>query len=194
LSSVKRLAQLLSAEARLAEEEGRYDAAAKIHLDVVRLGQTSARGGLIIDKLVGVAIDNIGLVDLAKTFSHLNLESSRATLRTLEELDARADSAAEYLQRDREWGRKVTGWRGRIQAMWLARSFFPTRLNEKRITFRLLMTDRLRRQLLLKLAAHAYEQEHGKRPSRVEDLVPSVLRAIPKDPEFGTNLVLNPAL
>jgi hypothetical protein len=77
--------------------------------------------------------------------------------------------------------------------MWMTKSLFPNRLNDQRFTIRLLATDRRRRQLLLDLASRAYELENGKRPLRAEDLVPSVLRAVPKDPETGTNLVLNPA-
>jgi hypothetical protein len=190
LSSVKALAQLLSAEGRLAEAEERYDAAAKIHLEVIHFGQAAARGGLIIDKLVGVAIENIGLTGLERMFSHLNAESGRATLRALEELDARADSAAEYLRRDREWARKAYGWRGRIQVMWLTKTFFPDRLTAQHFIPRVVAADRRRRQLLLNLAARAFELESGRRPVRTEDLAPAVLRLIPKDPETGTNLVL----
>jgi len=193
LSSFKVLALLLSAKGRLAEAEGRYSAAAKIHLDLIHFGQSAARGGLIIDKLVGVAVEDIGLAGMERMFNHLNAESSRATLRALQELDASTDSAAEYIQRDREWARKAYGWRGRLHAMWIGKTFFPDRLSAQRFTPRLTAIDRRRRQLVLNLATRAYELENGRRPSRAEDLVPSVLRVLPKDPETGTNLVLTAA-
>jgi len=195
LSSVKGLALLLSAEGRLAEAEGRYDAAAKIHIEVTRLGQASAHGGLIIDKLVSVAIENIGLAGLERIGDRLNTLSCQKTIQALEEIDALPDSAAEYVARDRQWGRKATGtsalsaW---IQSAWGTKSLFPYRQRDWSLTAKLLKTDRGRRQLMLNLAARAYELEHGKRPLRAEDLVPSLLRAVPKDPETGTNLVLNP--
>ena len=78
--------------------------------------------------------------------------------------------------------------------MWVSKSLFPDRQDDQKFTTRLLAIDRRRRQLILDLATRTYELEHGKRPLRAEDLVPSVLRAIPKDPETGTNLVLNPSL
>ena len=195
LPSVKRVAQLLSAEGRLAEVEERLDEAAKIHMEVMLLGQTSAHGGLVVDKLVGVAVENIGLVGLERIAHRLNAPSCRKAISSLEEIDARADSAAVYIKRDRQWGRKATGtsdlsaW---IQSALLTKSFF--RNIYQKFTTKLLATERRRRLLLLNLASRAYELEHGKRPSRAEELVPSVLRAIPKDPETGTNLVLNPAL
>jgi hypothetical protein len=76
--------------------------------------------------------------------------------------------------------------------MWMTKSLFPDRQNDQKFTTRLLTTDRRRRQLLLDLASRACELEHGKRPLHAEELVPSLLRAVPKDPETGTNLVLSP--
>jgi hypothetical protein len=195
LSSVKSLALLLSAEGRLAEAEGRYDAAAKIHIEVTRLGQASAHGGLIIDKLVSVAIENIGLTGLERIADRLNTLSCQKTIQALEEIDVLPDSAAEYVARDRQWGRKATGtsalsaW---IQSAWMTKSLFPHRHDDWSLTAKLLRTDRRRRQLLLDLASRAYELEHGNHPLHAEELVPSLLRAVPKDPETGTNLVLSP--
>lgn len=191
LSSIKRLALLLSAEGRMAEAEARYDDAAKIYLEVIRFGQASAHGGLIIDKLVSVAVENIGIEGITRAASQLSTQSCRATIAALGEIDSRNDVAAVYLQRDRKWVRTTYGVSDWIRGAWIYKSLNPFRKNDQTFTARLLKTDRLRRQLLLNLASRAYELGHGARPSRAEDLVPSVLRAVPKDPETGTNLVLN---
>jgi hypothetical protein len=146
---------------------------------------------------VGIAIENIGLAGLERVAQQLDARPCRNSLQALEKIDLRLNSAAEYLKRDRQWGRKATGtsalsaW---IQSAWMTKSLFPHRKNNWSLTVKLLRTDRRRRQLLLNFASRAYELEHGKRPLRAEELVPSVLRAVPKDPETGTNLVLNPAL
>jgi hypothetical protein len=47
-------------------------------------------------------------------------------------------------------------------------------------------------QLIIDLAAHAYVLENGHRPASVANLVPDYLKAVPKDPITGTNLVLTP--
>ena len=48
------------------------------------------------------------------------------------------------------------------------------------------------RQLLIDLAARAYELDKGQSPANVADLVPDYLKAIPQDPFTGTNLVYSP--
>ena len=48
------------------------------------------------------------------------------------------------------------------------------------------------RQLLVDLAARAYELDKGRRPANLTDLVPDYLKAVPKDPASGKNLVLTP--
>jgi hypothetical protein len=193
-SRIKHAAQLLSAEGRLAEMEGRPDVAAESHLERVHLGAASSRGGLVIDRLIGVAIEDIGLRDLEKVTPQLNSQSCKKIAQALERIDAQPDSAAEYLQRERQWEKAAMGIIGWIRTAWAYKSLKPRRQNDQKVTAKILSVDRRRRQQLLNLASRAYELEHGKRPLRAEDLVPSVLRAVPKDPETGTNLVLNPAL
>jgi competence protein ComGC len=48
------------------------------------------------------------------------------------------------------------------------------------------------RQLMMDLAARAYELDRGKKPTSTTDLVPAYLKAIPQDPFTGTNLVYSP--
>ena len=48
------------------------------------------------------------------------------------------------------------------------------------------------RQLTVALAARACELEKGRRPENAADLTPEYLKAVPKDPASGKNLVLPP--
>jgi hypothetical protein len=57
LADLKKLAQAFMAEGRFAEDKGSFGDAAGTYLDLIRLGDHSARGGVLIDALVGVAID-----------------------------------------------------------------------------------------------------------------------------------------
>lgn len=45
--------------------------------------------------------------------------------------------------------------------------------------------------LLLGIAAHAYELEHGRPPATARDLVPHYVKSIPLDPATGQELPLN---
>ena len=60
LAGLNDLAQAFVAEGRLAEMENRPADAAKSYLDTIHLGNESARGGVLIDELVGIAIEAIG--------------------------------------------------------------------------------------------------------------------------------------
>ena len=146
----------------------------------------------MIVKLVGTAVENIGITGLERMFARLNTESCRATINALDKLDADASPALVYLTRDRQWRRKATGTSALSAWIQSALMIKMLRQTDQNFTARLSAADRRRRQLLLNLASRAYELEHGKRPFRAEDLVPSLLRAVPKDPETGTNLVLIP--
>ncbi len=46
------------------------------------------------------------------------------------------------------------------------------------------------RDLMMHLAARAYQLEHGKVPGRAGDLVPVYLQTVPKDPATGAEMVL----
>jgi competence protein ComGC len=48
------------------------------------------------------------------------------------------------------------------------------------------------RQLMVDLAARAYELDKGKSPASLADLVPEYLKAIPQDPFTGTNMIYSP--
>ena len=66
LATLKRLGQTLTSEGRLAELENRPADAAEAYLAVIHLGHAMCQGGLIIDSLVGLAIESMGTAGLDK--------------------------------------------------------------------------------------------------------------------------------
>jgi len=88
----------------------------------MHFGQASARGGLIIDKLVGVAVENIGIERLTRVVSQLSTQSCRATTAVVEEIDSHNDVAAVYLKRDRKWAKATYGVNDWIRAAWIYKS------------------------------------------------------------------------
>ena len=52
--------------------------------------------------------------------------------------------------------------------------------------------ERKFKSIMIDIAARAYELEKGQRPKSVAELVPDYLKAVPKDPLTGTNMVLRP--
>jgi hypothetical protein len=57
LGEFKKIGLAFRAEGELAEREGRTNDAARVYLDGIRFGQEVCRGGLVIDRLVGIACE-----------------------------------------------------------------------------------------------------------------------------------------
>lgn len=190
LTVLKRLAISLAAEGRLAEMEGRTNEAVRIYLDVVRLGHEAARGGLLIDNLSGVACQAIGHRSLQDLKLSLDALTCRETIEALAELDAKAETTDQILSNERNWSRRTYGWKMRLAVMLTSARMLKTGV--QKAEQRLKDNQRQRRLLMLDLATRAYELEKGERPKRLTDLVPAYLKAIPQDPNTGTNIVYQP--
>jgi hypothetical protein len=187
LIALRRLAQALAAEGRLAEKEGRFSEAAKLDLDAVRLGNEAGRGGVLIDEMVGVAIGSIGTGHLQKMVDQLDAKSCRETATTLEALDAQRQTWSEVMQQEHAWSRRTfTSLRYRIYWPLLSKMAGKA-YNQAEQKFKEQQTKT--RQLLMDLAARAYELDKGHRPASPADLVPDYLKSIPQDPLTGTNIV-----
>jgi hypothetical protein len=190
LADNKRLAQAFAAEGRLAEMENRPSDAAGSYLDLIRQGNDSARGGVLIDALVGLAIENMGVAGLQKITDRLDAKSCRETVAALETLDAQRQSWNEVIQQEDGWSRRTfTSLSYRIYRPLLSKMTREAfQKAERKFKEQQLKT----RQLLIGLAARAYELDKGHRPASLADLVPDYLKAIPQDPVTGTNLVYSP--
>ena len=111
LARLKRLAHAFAAEAELAQLEHRPEDAAKSYLDTIRLGHECARGGTIIDSLVGIAIQAIGITPLEKLSPKLDAKQCREIATALEDFESRREPVEEILQHERTWARARFGWK-----------------------------------------------------------------------------------
>ena len=190
VQALRTLAQALAAEGRLAEMENRPAQAAKSYLNVVRLGTQSARGGLVVDLMIGTAIESIGVKHLKDVSGRLDATSSRETAKALEALDARREPWSDVAERERIWSRRSSGGiRYRLAALFASGSLKTSMQQaEQRVNRQTADT----RHLLVRLAARAYELDKNKPATRLEDLVPEYLKAIPQDPVTDTNMAYVP--
>lgn len=193
LGDIKRLAQLVAAEGRLAEAEGRLSDAARSHFENLSYGRISATGGLIIEKLVGIAIESMGIVGIERIAEKLSAADAWAVLRKMIEGDKVPDNPNEFLARDHLFFKQTSTPTERLRLMWEYKTLHPERFVDDTLTKKVHQTAHRRRQLMLRLAAHIYQLEKGTPPRQMSDLVPNILPTIPVDPETGTNLVLNPS-
>ncbi len=187
LPLMKRLGSALAAEGRLAELEKRPGDAARAYVDGLRFGQESVRGGIIIDALVGIAIEALHCTQLEKLSPTLDAPTCRQLAVALEEFEGRRVAPAEVLQCERTWVRRAYGLRGMLQQLL---SFKAVRGTERGLVSRLTAQQSRTRVLLVNVAARAYELEKGQPPASLTDLVPAYLKTVPQAPGTGTNLVL----
>jgi len=109
LASIKFLTQLLDADGRLAELEGRNDDAVGSYVDAIKLGNAISHGGLMIDQLVGNSCEAIGLRPLAKLAPTLSLDQSRQLMTELEAIEGR------WISRDEVWRNEKALWRHELR-------------------------------------------------------------------------------
>jgi hypothetical protein len=185
LARLKRLAQAMAAEGQLAELESRPADAAEAYLAAIRMGHAIHDGGLLIDSLVAMAIEAIGMVRLERLVSALDAKQCRKAAAVLESCESRPESMDGVIARERKWALRAYGLKGRIEYLVQFRNIRQT----ERGAIAKLQTTQIRlRRLLIDLAARAYELEKNERPKRLADLVPAYLKAIPQDPVTGTNM------
>ena len=187
LAPLKSLARGFIAEGRLAEMENHPADAAKSYLDTIHLANESVRGGLLIDGLVGIAIEAIGTSHLQKLLPHLDANSSRDAAAALETLDSQRQTWDEVMQQENAWSHAVfRGWRYELMR-WKERKSMTAMFAKTRQKFDA-QAQRTHR-LMIDLAARAYELDKGHPPANLADLLPDYLKSIPQDPLTGTNII-----
>jgi hypothetical protein len=190
LAPVKFLARAFIAEGRLAEMENRPVDAAKSYLDEIHLADETARGGIFIDGLVGLAIEQIGREHLQKLVPNLDAEACHKTVATLEKLDMQRQTWDELMQQESAWSHAAFhGWRHEFMRWVESKS---TASSFAKIKLKFGAQEQRTRQLIIDLAARAYALDKGHPPATAADLVPDYLKAIPQDPLTSTNMVYSP--
>jgi hypothetical protein len=185
LAVFKRLALAFTAEGRLAEMENRPRDAAESYLGAVRLGHAITRGGLIIDSLVGVAVEAIGMARLENLARNLGAKQCCEVASALETAEAGGESAETILKGEHAWAWRTFGLKGQWARLVMFKSM---KQSEQRCVAKVKAQQTRTRLLLIQFAARAYELEKNERPKSLADLVPAYLKTIPQDPVTGTNM------
>jgi len=186
LGDVKRIARLLEAEGQLAELERRTNDAARIYLEIIRFGKESCRGGLLMDRLVGIACESIGVSSLQRIAGALNSKTSRSLSKQLDEVKVRQEAVADVVRSEAEWVRRTFPVWQRIPAMipigsqaTRMQNDFSKKCHQSELQLAFLIVD---------LATHAFELDRGRHPKIVNELVPDYLDSVPVDPATGKEL------
>jgi hypothetical protein len=194
LIGFRSVAQALATEGKLAEKENRFNDAKKSYLDAIHFGNEAGRGGILVDEMLGVAIGSLGVEQLQKIADNLDAKSCRDTIQTLETLDIHGQSWADVIQQENAWSRRsFPGLQGQTIRLYYKLVYYRTReRNYQRAIDTIKSTQKKESQLLIELAARAYELDKGHPPANVADLVPEYLKTAPQNPVTNTNLVYSP--
>jgi hypothetical protein len=187
---LRRLALLIYAEGKLAETNGQPDEAAKIYFDCIQYGHGIGHDGGLLPRIIGGSCENLAVIHLAQLINGLSATKCAEIARSLETVDAKAEPAQVTLANQNAYYREFNGWWR--QTLLSIELYKFNRENDKKFRNAINMQTLFRRQTILAFAARAFELEKGHRPQSTADLVPAYLKAIPKDPVTGTNIVYRP--
>jgi hypothetical protein len=186
LSDVKKLARLLEAAGRLAELERRTNDAARIYLETIRYGEESCRGGVMMDRLVGIVCRTIGVDSLQKIAGALDAATCRALSKQLRQIEHGQESCSDVLRNEAEWVRRSFPLWQRLPAMIPLQSL--SRRAQKNFVQKCNQSEFQLERLIIDLAVRAYELDRGQHLKSLDELVPDYLDAVPVDPATGTKL------
>jgi hypothetical protein len=190
LAEFKGLAQAFVAEGKLAEKEGRTNDATHSYLDCARYGEESVRGGLLIDKLVGVACETIGMEQLRSLLPSLEHDGLQAVQKGLVELHRNPEPAESFIKQDRSWARRRFGAYYTIVGRLAA--YRSLRQNEQRFREKCDRSENAVRLMRTDMALRLYRLEKSSYPARLEELVPQYLDSVPIDPFSEKPLIYKP--
>ncbi|MFO0900277.1 MAG: hypothetical protein U0836_22815 [Pirellulales bacterium] len=173
----RNLARGYQAASTAAARNRRPDEAVQYGLECYRLGREVERGGILIDALVGSAIEGIAVARLADVRHFLDRAATVQLIRQLLEFDRKQEAVQTLFARERGWQISWLGYVGGLQQLIGEDEGIEEKVSrvEQRdsVMLRLLAAD---------LAVRAYFKDHGQLPETLDALVPEYLPAVPLDP------------
>jgi hypothetical protein len=181
IQKTRSIARAIDAAGRLAEVQGNFDESFRWHLNGVKYGFASRRGGMIIDGLVGVACSGVGCEGIYEIRDHLSSQQCDDAIAELSRLLANAEQFEDVEYRDRVWEQRTRGWMTHLW-QWLQDDYgtahYEVAYFAELARIRLLMAE---------LAICRFRQSHGRLPANIVELASEALPEMPVDPFSSTN-------
>jgi hypothetical protein len=185
VQTIRSVARALNCKAELAQQQGNFHDAAWISIDNIRVGDASARGGIVPHYLVGVAVQGVGMAALHQAASHLDAPECDEIIAALEAIDNNREPLEAIIERDRVYCENAWGWYGHlILVLDDIANDHPGYWATKQATLR---STTVRRLLTMELALRQYRLDTGALADRLEVLVPNYASRLPTDPYDAEN-------
>ncbi|HTH45895.1 MAG TPA: hypothetical protein VMB21_00145 [Candidatus Limnocylindria bacterium] len=178
MMALKQAGYALELLAKEREAAGAFDEAITLRLDAVRMGIESYRGGLLIDYLIGTAVEIWSLKNLTQMASRLDAVQCRRVLKIAAESDQTRETLDSITRRDREWSWLGSGWWESWDGIKeMAGDIFKQPSGD--LLGRQRELKAARGKLNLALARRAFELEQGRAPANDAELIPKYLLSLP---------------
>jgi hypothetical protein len=187
LSGMKRLAQLLAAEGLVRQLDNQRGEAVRTYLDAIRFGNEISRGGVLIQRLVGVACEAIGRAPLAKLAPSLTTAEARHVVAELEKIEATRVTWEEVCRCERRYVRHYMS--ANVNPILWAVGWWQNIAARKRASDRHNCAIAQERLLATEMALRCYYSDNACAPARLEQLVPGFLSKVPQDPFTGQPMI-----
>jgi hypothetical protein len=142
--------------------------------------------------VLGLNCESEALTPLRQIVPGLDAAVCKDAILALQTMDEQREPLADTMNQQAALERELIPLRLRIARMIHNRTLDPVKEERATCEYAIHQIQKLTRETMLELAAHAYELEHGTRPQTIADLVPAYLKAVPQDPFTHTNLVYLP--
>jgi hypothetical protein len=182
IQAIRGAGRALMREAELARQQNRFADAARISIDIIRVGQASTRGGILMHYLVGVAVEGIGEASLYPAIAGLNAGECRRTIAALQQAERDREPLEAIQYRERIVSENALGWFGHFMVLLediVGSRGFTVQNARDSLLRRYQTIDHL---LMTEAALRAYQLEHGTFPESLNELVPQLLDQVLTDP------------
>ena len=179
LAELRSLARASIGRGRFSSRKGDFVRASKCHLQTVEFGHCIRRNGLMIHYLVGLACSGMGYAALHEVKDGLPPDACLDIVSKIRQLELGDESIEDVIRRDEAWTQRSHGWHAHLGQILGKITGEDTSDSFRGAFFRELATMRL---LRTELALAAFQQENGKFPRQLIQIVPRYLREVPVDP------------
>ncbi|MBC8874557.1 MAG: hypothetical protein H8E44_34400 [Planctomycetes bacterium] len=189
---LRSLARTWVRESDAATAAKQFDMSAEYGLASVRLGAKRQTGGIIIQSLVGSAIEGIGVEQINRVRRDTSSDEMRRLIEALEAIDRDREPPEVTIAREAVWNDRAYTWRntlGRESPLVLAltepneQGFSPSVMPTiQAFEFAMNRRDAMHRLLMADFAIRLFQHDEGRLPESFEELCPRYLSAVPLDP------------
>jgi hypothetical protein len=188
IQSFRTMTRGFAAQGRLLLKKNQPSEAADVLVAGAKFGVQIAKGGLLVDDLVGIACTGVACKGLHASVQQVPIEQIPQLIAALHRLETERDPWEDVLYRDQVWSQRAYGWYGQLMIAiseyydngWDVSEGYQQARQQELAVIRLLQ---------LELALRLWQTEHDGWPESVAELAPDYIAEIPVDPfsiEGGT--------